>query len=985
MFSLKDRLIAVLSVIAVFAGTAGCPSFAETVVGKPQPSPLLQTSEIFSDEMADFSKVYQVGNSALAVHTTKADFDKCKYDTTLITAKGASKNRYIVYKSPNGALKSFAVWTYFSKEANISLYPFSLSVSADGETFEPIDVQTSFSERDSSVEATGGPGWYEMVYYSENIPDGYEYLKIEWSTAAVSANLKWEGVIGRVELGYVSGASELNEEMHGDEFCDILNNFEKVYSASDGVTLDKENAENFCYDSSRAGGNTGDEIVYKTDGEKRISDFAVWGYGNTGGLEFSASADNTDYTVLTPNNENYGTETVYWLKDACVGAKYFKIKFVGDEQVGKVCIYSTDKKYRTVSIDKTQNGASASVYNGGDGEAVFVLAFAQYGENNTLLDVDFDIKTADSGKIADLAVDGAVINEDTQTTDVFVFNGFENMQSADEVKFEYDGTLTAEKINVDNTLITADTVMSAEDKKVNIIVVKNNADYKNITKDDIIYIGNFDADEKISFNMPDSAQSAEYKGIISIGSAQPEKFSFLYIREKNRDEVMELINSCKTVNEIRALFDGTTENADYRTTLEGMGIMLDMYNAQKDGANKTDKDAFAKMILDGKKDKPYTEKGFVKYANMSLVVSGVNSAKTADEMADELKTANSYFEFDQKDTITSKAFKDAGEETLAELCEVLLTYVPFDDCESFENSVYDSITAAYFSVAEYGEISGLISQFENELDIDSDILKKYNGLDNYYKAEADKYMEGIVRFLSAEDVKEKFEKKVGEINPDTDSGGGKGGSGRGSSKSGPSNTGYTYVPSDTQPSQDTKTDEKVTFNDIDGVSWAKDAIETLAEKKIISGFDDGSFRPNENITRAEFAKLIVCAFGLYDEIAECGFDDTDASKWHYKYIASAYKNGIVSGISETSFGADSFISRQDMAVMVSRALNKANKPKDAVRKTEFDDFAEISDYAKDDVKTLADMGVISGIGTSFAPYENATRAQTAVIIFAVIK
>lgn len=170
------------------------------------------------------------------------------------------------------------------------------------------------------------------------------------------------------------------------------------------------------------------------------------------------------------------------------------------------------------------------------------------------------------------------------------------------------------------------------------------------------------------------------------------------------------------------------------------------------------------------------------------------------------------------------------------------------------------------------------------------------------------------------------------------------------------------------------------FDDLASVEWAKDAIKAMADKGIIAKPDDKKFRPNDSITREEFVKLLVMAAGVYDENAEVDFTDVPKDAWYYSYVASAYKAGLVEGISETEFGSGLNIKRQDVAVLCSRV---ENGKLDAVRDAkDFADDAQISDYAKEAVDKLYCAGIINGMDDDmFSPLSTATRAQAALMIY----
>ena len=173
------------------------------------------------------------------------------------------------------------------------------------------------------------------------------------------------------------------------------------------------------------------------------------------------------------------------------------------------------------------------------------------------------------------------------------------------------------------------------------------------------------------------------------------------------------------------------------------------------------------------------------------------------------------------------------------------------------------------------------------------------------------------------------------------------------------------------------------FNDIDSVPWATDAIKRLLDDEIVSESPDYRFRPNDNVTREEFIKMLVMSLGIYSPGADCDFDDVAVSDWHYKYIAFAVENGITNGIGDNSFGVGLLILRQDAITLLNRALSIKGINLSSVAYYEsFMDEYEISDYALESIKTLYSFGLIQGNGDGiFAPLSNMTRAEAAVILY----
>ncbi len=177
------------------------------------------------------------------------------------------------------------------------------------------------------------------------------------------------------------------------------------------------------------------------------------------------------------------------------------------------------------------------------------------------------------------------------------------------------------------------------------------------------------------------------------------------------------------------------------------------------------------------------------------------------------------------------------------------------------------------------------------------------------------------------------------------------------------------------------------FSDLGGVSWARDAINGLYDAGIVNGKTDTLFAPNDNVTRAEFAKMLMGVFGLTsDAFTTSSFYDVPSDSWYFQSVESAYNLGIINGVAAGYFDPNANITRQDMAVMVMRAATVSGRTISATTEAKsFNDADSIADYAKEAVTTLQTGGIINGVSdTEFAPLSNATRAQAAQILYSFL-
>lgn len=218
--------------------------------------------------------------------------------------------------------------------------------------------------------------------------------------------------------------------------------------------------------------------------------------------------------------------------------------------------------------------------------------------------------------------------------------------------------------------------------------------------------------------------------------------------------------------------------------------------------------------------------------------------------------------------------------------------------------------------------------------------------------------------------------------------GGEGGGGGGGSTGGSSNRNEGGVTISVAPSTGTQvqTPEPIkVFEDLSTVQWAYEAIVSLTQKGIVAGKTETTFAPNDSITREEFVKLLVSAMELPLESYSGVFKDVRSDDWFAPYVLTGYKNNLCNGYGEGLFGSRQNISRQDMAVMIMNILK--NKDLQLTNEhTEFADYGEISDYAKEAVKTLNKAGIMAGQGGNiFNPKGNATRAEAAAVVFRILE
>ncbi|WP_246608483.1 glycosyl hydrolase family 18 protein [Paenibacillus agaridevorans] len=177
------------------------------------------------------------------------------------------------------------------------------------------------------------------------------------------------------------------------------------------------------------------------------------------------------------------------------------------------------------------------------------------------------------------------------------------------------------------------------------------------------------------------------------------------------------------------------------------------------------------------------------------------------------------------------------------------------------------------------------------------------------------------------------------------------------------------------------------FEDV-AMDWARDAIELATASLLIAGKSETRFGAADAITRAEFVSMITRALGILPSQGENVFGDVDPDSAFAGDIAAAAAAGLIAGKSDGVFDPNGNITRQDMAVVLGRALSLAGLEgsADTTRLDRFGDRDAIAGYARDAAAWLAQLGILRGVsGTAFSPTTNVTRAQATVAVIRMLE
>ncbi|MEN6325443.1 MAG: S-layer homology domain-containing protein [Syntrophomonas sp.] len=172
--------------------------------------------------------------------------------------------------------------------------------------------------------------------------------------------------------------------------------------------------------------------------------------------------------------------------------------------------------------------------------------------------------------------------------------------------------------------------------------------------------------------------------------------------------------------------------------------------------------------------------------------------------------------------------------------------------------------------------------------------------------------------------------------------------------------------------------ETVNLADIEG-HWAEQSIKQLVASGVVAGYPDGTFKPDQTMSRAEFVTLLVKALILENDGGKL-FADTTAH-WAKDYIARAVAAGLINGYDGTTFGPDDLVTREQMAAVIC----KAGKLPMVTKKPGFTDSNSISVWAQEAIAAVIDNGLMCGYpDNTFRPQGIATRAEAATVMVKVL-
>jgi len=172
------------------------------------------------------------------------------------------------------------------------------------------------------------------------------------------------------------------------------------------------------------------------------------------------------------------------------------------------------------------------------------------------------------------------------------------------------------------------------------------------------------------------------------------------------------------------------------------------------------------------------------------------------------------------------------------------------------------------------------------------------------------------------------------------------------------------------------------FSDVPSGHWAEGFINALADRGVISGFPDGSFRPEAPVTRAQFASM-VSAFNKPSVRNAIGFSDVPVGYWATNAIRNAYETGFMSGYPGNRFQPEQFIPREQVLVALANGLNQVPQAPVSQVLNYYSDSYAISDFARPPIAAATENRMVVNYPSLslLNPQRNATRAEVAAFLY----
>ena len=193
-----------------------------------------------------------------------------------------------------------------------------------------------------------------------------------------------------------------------------------------------------------------------------------------------------------------------------------------------------------------------------------------------------------------------------------------------------------------------------------------------------------------------------------------------------------------------------------------------------------------------------------------------------------------------------------------------------------------------------------------------------------------------------------------------------------------------------ESTSETTTVQAVTFSDVPADYWGAKYVNELASNKVVNGYSDGTFLPNNEVKRADFIIILIKGIGVdVTKAPQANFSDVENGAYYYNAVGLAKDLGIANGNGDGTFSPASNITRQDMMILAKKALVYKLGKDITVENTDnlkgFSDYEDISAYALESLSAMVKDGYVNGMdGNKIAPKATTTRVQAATVIYKIM-
>lgn len=627
--------------------------------------------------------------------------------------------------------------------------------------------------------------------------------------------------------------------------------------------------------------------------------------------------------------------------------------------------FKTDAMAFDVTEVKNVSGAiCATVVNSTETEKSIVMVVVGKNENGAITSIASTPKTLVGSDGATLSL---IPSDDLASSfEVFFIESW-------ETSYPVKGGICKPYV-LENDFVNATHILTNNSIKISGImgdsfgthVTLNFAEEASVKDGEIILEHPFSDDNKpmISYITVTGADGAISEELILPDTVEPGSYYLYAVSRENTVYVNVYVLDSDEAGEVLAKFNEETSASALKSYMSQDGCMEKIgFSSEKVSAYYED---IAKYTIYARQS-AYTLDTLRDAINRSVALAKAKNGEDSSKLMSEYASSfgGTYDDYSVLDSNEKSAFS------------ALLSVIDYQkDGVSLELNDLITIAKGRASTKTWSQLKKYLTNYKDALGINMDSTSTYGKLPLKNQPEVFSGMlSDIKNVTTIKEIKDSFDSSVTavkkKVNSNKDQGSSGGGGGGGS---------YDKFNDITVEVIPTPSDETTAvtggYSDTHG-HFSMEAVKYLSDMNIINGYGDGTFRPNNSVTRAEFAKMIATAF-LVEANGSSEFSDVNKSDWYYDCITALAANGILLG-DDGKFRPNEFITRQDATLVVSRVLSYLGQNFDKSEAV-FTDEENIASYAKDAVSAMKNAGIVVGSNGMFYPTSDITRGEAAVIV-----